>query len=162
MLDINELISKETRSGPTVVHCSAGIGRSGTFIAADILLKRKVTELQKKKEEEDFKEENNSEDSSSTALRLLKKIVEELREQRRGMVQTEEQYKFVYQIYKEKMSGRWGRGNNRFEQEEYLREVLDANKKESVDQLMGLATTSASWTKSPLHSPSYSAINVHS
>ncbi|XP_055592194.1 phosphatidylinositol phosphatase PTPRQ [Uranotaenia lowii] len=60
---------------PMVVHCSAGVGRTGTFIALDIVLQR---------------------------IQLEKKInifdtVKQLRRQRIKMVQTVEQYAFLYQ-----------------------------------------------------------------
>jgi len=40
------LIKKKKLSkqgSPTIVHCSAGIGRAGTFIAADLLIKKMNT-----------------------------------------------------------------------------------------------------------------------
>lgn len=63
--------------GPVIVHCSAGIGRTGTFIVIDLLL-------------DQIKREgvNCEIDIQRTIL--------ELRAQRSGMVQTEAQYKFVY------------------------------------------------------------------
>jgi len=60
-----------------VVHCSAGIGRAGTFIAIDMLL-RSITKGR---------------------LELLSPVMEsvmKLRLQRRGMIQTFEQYQFIY------------------------------------------------------------------
>ncbi|VDM10889.1 unnamed protein product [Wuchereria bancrofti] len=68
----------DENAGPIIVHCSAGIGRTGTFIVIDILL--------------------------SQIKRLgphcqidIPRTVQMVREQRSGMVQTEQQYRFVYQ-----------------------------------------------------------------
>ncbi|XP_065890896.1 tyrosine-protein phosphatase non-receptor type 11-like isoform X1 [Dysidea avara] len=63
--------------GPIVVHCSAGIGRTGTFIVIDILLN--VLEVEGIDNEID-----------------IQKSIMLVRAQRSGMVQTEAQYKFVY------------------------------------------------------------------
>jgi len=68
---------------PVVVHCSAGIGRTGAFFAVHITLERLKKHLQEKKEEP-FKFE-------------IFKTVLNLREQRTGMVQQPEQYRFVYE-----------------------------------------------------------------
>ncbi|XP_044758001.1 tyrosine-protein phosphatase non-receptor type 11-like [Coccinella septempunctata] len=63
--------------GPVLVHCSAGIGRTGTFIVIDMIL--------------DYLKRQglNSEID-------IQKTVQMVRSQRSGMVQTEAQYKFVY------------------------------------------------------------------
>ncbi|TGZ61872.1 hypothetical protein CRM22_007752 [Opisthorchis felineus] len=62
-------------SGPIVVHCSAGVGRTGAFILLDILLEQMRHE--------------KAVDVFSTVSRL--------RAQRNFMVQTEDQYAFVYE-----------------------------------------------------------------
>ena len=71
--------------GPVVVHCSAGIGRTGTFIIIDILL-----HLIRK---QGFDVEID-----------IQKSIQMLRAQRSGMVQTEGQYRFVYMAVKQYIS----------------------------------------------------------
>jgi tyrosine-protein phosphatase non-receptor type 11 len=63
--------------GPIIVHCSAGIGRTGTFIVIDILISLI-----------NFQGWDNEID--------IQKTIQLVRAQRSGMVQTEQQYKFVY------------------------------------------------------------------
>ncbi|VDP04488.1 unnamed protein product, partial [Soboliphyme baturini] len=63
--------------GPVVVHCSAGIGRTGAFIAIDLIL-------------------NSIKRNGLQCIIDIRRTVEMLRSQRSGMVQTEAQYKFVY------------------------------------------------------------------
>uniref|UniRef100_A0A8C5YD19 Protein tyrosine phosphatase non-receptor type 13 n=1 Tax=Microcebus murinus TaxID=30608 RepID=A0A8C5YD19_MICMU len=64
------------RSGPIITHCSAGIGRSGTLICIDIVLGLITQDL-------DFD---------------ISDLVRCMRLQRHGMVQTEDQYIFCYQV----------------------------------------------------------------
>lgn len=81
-------------SSPRVVHCSAGVGRSGTFIALDWL----IAELQ----EGGF--EGFGEDADP-----ISDVVDELRQQRMMMVQSDSQYNFLYdltkQLWREKEAG---------------------------------------------------------
>ncbi|XP_005161523.1 tyrosine-protein phosphatase non-receptor type 13 isoform X5 [Danio rerio] len=63
-------------SGPIITHCSAGIGRSGTLICIDVVLGL----------------------ISKDADFDISDIVRTMRLQRQGMVQTEEQYIFCYQV----------------------------------------------------------------
>ncbi|XP_036384166.1 tyrosine-protein phosphatase non-receptor type 13 isoform X2 [Megalops cyprinoides] len=64
------------RSGPIITHCSAGIGRSGTLICIDVVLGL----------------------ISKDADFDISDVVRTMRLQRHGMVQTEEQYIFCYQV----------------------------------------------------------------
>ncbi|XP_051788050.1 tyrosine-protein phosphatase non-receptor type 6 isoform X1 [Erpetoichthys calabaricus] len=64
-------------AGPIVVHCSAGIGRTGTIIVIDML----VDTINIKGVDCDID---------------IQKSIQMVREQRSGMVQTEAQYKFIY------------------------------------------------------------------
>lgn len=65
--------------GTIIVHCSAGIGRCGTFLAIQAV----VEKLKK---------------NIPLSMINIKAIVSSLREHRMAMVQTKEQYKFIYQV----------------------------------------------------------------
>jgi len=65
---------------PIVVHCSAGIGRSGTFCTVHSTIEKLRKDLQ---------------DNIDPKFSIVKNIIK-MRQQRPGMVQTKEQYMFVY------------------------------------------------------------------
>ncbi|XP_073797527.1 receptor-type tyrosine-protein phosphatase H isoform X2 [Danio rerio] len=72
---IRQHIESHFSTGPTVVHCSAGVGRTGTLIALDVLL-----------------QQLNREKAVGVAA-----FVQEMRLNRPLMVQTESQYVFLHQ-----------------------------------------------------------------
>ena len=72
---------KSKRTGPLVVHCSAGLGRTGTFIAIDYLKKQAKTDY----------------------IVDVPACVTSLREDRAKMVQTLEQYRYVHENDKMKV-----------------------------------------------------------
>ncbi|XP_070615325.1 tyrosine-protein phosphatase non-receptor type 11-like isoform X3 [Erythrolamprus reginae] len=74
---INKAHRSIPESGPIVVHCSAGIGRTGTIIVIDML----VDTIHRQGLDCDID---------------IPKTIQMVRRQRSGMVQTEAQYKFVY------------------------------------------------------------------
>lgn len=65
-------------AGPAVVHCSAGIGRTGVLIACDIGIQGIL--------------------QGDPKIDILR-IVSTLRQDRSGMVQTREQYRFIHQVF---------------------------------------------------------------
>uniref|UniRef100_A0A672LP84 protein-tyrosine-phosphatase n=1 Tax=Sinocyclocheilus grahami TaxID=75366 RepID=A0A672LP84_SINGR len=64
-------------TGPMIIHCSAGIGRTGTIVVIDML----IDTIDAKGLDSDID---------------IQKCIQMVREQRSGMVQTEAQYKFIY------------------------------------------------------------------
>nr|XP_061780963.1 receptor-type tyrosine-protein phosphatase beta-like [Nerophis lumbriciformis] len=81
---VRDYVYRSPGSGPTVVHCSAGVGRTGTFIVLDRVLQQS--------------------DSSDTLD--IYGCVFELRLHRSHMVQTERQYAFVHQCVRDVLRAR--------------------------------------------------------
>ena len=79
-------IKNECTSSPRIIHCSAGVGRSGTFIALEFLLAQlEAGAVSRAREKED----------------IIYDVVNRLREQRMTMVQSEIQYHFLYEVLRE-------------------------------------------------------------
>ena len=93
LLELLKLSAEKNKSpsNPRVVHCSAGVGRSGTFIALEHLLALiESGAIADAKDDED----------------LIYDVVNRLREQRMSMVQNETQYEFLYEVVKEQFRER--------------------------------------------------------
>jgi len=70
--------------GPVVVHCSAGVGRAGTFVAIHMTL---------------YQLEKLALSQSCAQFPInIKEVVSNLRSQREGTVQTVDQYIFIYKV----------------------------------------------------------------
>ncbi|KAI5612252.1 protein tyrosine phosphatase, non-receptor type 11, b isoform X1, partial [Silurus asotus] len=74
---VNRTQNSIPNTGPVIVHCSAGIGRTGTIIVIDIL----IDIINRQGLDCDID---------------VPKTIQRVRQQRSGMVQTEAQYKFIY------------------------------------------------------------------
>ncbi|KAL6707439.1 hypothetical protein ACN47E_004218 [Coniothyrium glycines] len=96
LVDISREKNDDNATNPRIVHCSAGIGRSGTFIALDWLNQ----EL-----------EEGALDSTPDDDDPILKIVEKLRDQRAGMVQSKIQFLFLYDVMRERWRERWIKSN---------------------------------------------------
>jgi len=79
-VSVNELEEKNPKA-PTVVHCSAGIGRTGTYIIINSILDEILIAQQK--------------NAPPPAFNLMK-IVHSVRSMRPGMVNAYDQYEFIY------------------------------------------------------------------
>jgi len=88
LLDLLKLSTDKNKkpSNPRIIHCSAGVGRSGTFIALEYLLAQV---------------ESGALADTEDKTDMIYNVVNSLREQRMLMVQTEAQYQFLYDVAKE-------------------------------------------------------------
>ncbi|CAL9682662.1 unnamed protein product [Knipowitschia caucasica] len=96
---VRDYVDRAPNTGPTVVHCSAGVGRTGTFMALDRVLQQL--------------------DSKGTVD--LYGCVFDLRLHRQHMVQTECQYSFLHQCVRDVLRAR----KHRSEQENPLYPIYE-------------------------------------
>ena len=93
LLELLKLCAEKNNSpsNPRIIHCSAGVGRSGTFIALEYLLAQVESgAILDTKEGED----------------MIYDVVNCLREQRMLMVQMEGQYQFLYEVIRDQLKDR--------------------------------------------------------
>ncbi|KAG7216988.1 hypothetical protein INR49_001642 [Caranx melampygus] len=77
LTQVNSKQAEFPNAGPMIIHCSAGIGRTGTILVIDMILE--------------------TIDTQGLDCDIdIPKYIQMVREQRSGMVQTEAQYKFIY------------------------------------------------------------------
>jgi protein-tyrosine phosphatase len=88
ILALMEITRKANGRGenPRLVHCSAGVGRTGTFVALEFLLGELLGGSW-----ENWEEQHPDQDP-------VFQTVNQLREQRKTMVQAYEQYAFLYEV----------------------------------------------------------------
>ena len=124
-------------NNPRIVHCSAGVGRSGTFIALEHLMREleagamvdyssSSSSSSSPTEENPIKNmspttttsssrDDGPRSSTSSAARngqdLIFDTVNQLREQRKTMVQADSQYQFIYQVMRKLWMDKY-RGSN--------------------------------------------------
>ncbi|WEW55189.1 tyrosine protein phosphatase 1 [Emydomyces testavorans] len=89
LVELTKITAEKAKSpeNPRIVHCSAGVGRTGTFIALDHLLR----ELRN----------GNLLDVTDDNIDTVFDTVNQLREQRMMMVYNDIQYQFIYDVLKE-------------------------------------------------------------
>lgn len=82
--DINALKNSVASTAVPIIHCSAGVGRTGTFIALDLMLQKFPN--------------CTASFSCNSNTDPLETIIRSLRDQRMMMVQTFSQYRFLYEV----------------------------------------------------------------
>ncbi|KAK4143019.1 tyrosine-protein phosphatase 1 [Dichotomopilus funicola] len=113
-------------SNPRIVHCSAGVGRSGTFIALEHLMRELEAGVLERWDdrvgaatddsllvggaagEQDGTGSSGDSDSNIGKGDLIFETVNALREQRRTMVQAESQYIFIYRVLRQMWLEKYG------------------------------------------------------
>jgi protein tyrosine phosphatase len=92
MFNIVDNIIKQTPNCPICVHCSAGVGRTGTFIALYNIYRDILHQLEDKK-------------SKRISFSLMN-LVRKLKEMRLYLVENDDQYKMIYQFISKLLNDR--------------------------------------------------------
>ncbi|EGD72786.1 hypothetical protein PTSG_04513 [Salpingoeca rosetta] len=111
----NGMLRRHRSRGPAVIHCSAGVGRSGTFICMDILYEMAL----------DGKEPLN-----------IRHVISRLREQRNFMVQSVDQFRFLYSAVREMLTAliAMARTTHKQQQQQQLKAIPEGRSREPTDQ----------------------------
>jgi protein tyrosine phosphatase len=81
-IEINKIVDENKKYGPIVVHCSAGVGRTGTFISMYFL-------------EKEIKKQLNDPKAKNIQFNIFN-LVRKLKEMRLYLVQSNLQYYYIY------------------------------------------------------------------
>lgn len=93
LIQLSRQKSSAVPGNPRIIHCSAGVGRSGTFIALEFLLAELAAGRMQ---------------GLSDSRDLVYETVNRLREQRMTMVQSDIQYFFLYDVLREQYEKMYG------------------------------------------------------
>uniref|UniRef100_A0A0M3K7G4 Protein-tyrosine phosphatase n=1 Tax=Anisakis simplex TaxID=6269 RepID=A0A0M3K7G4_ANISI len=74
--EVRNIVRKYAGKKPVIVHCGAGIGRSGAYVAAEMAINR----LQRNE------------------MLVMGELIKDLRDQRMGAIQNDQQYLFVFRM----------------------------------------------------------------
>jgi len=110
---VSTLRERCCRAGPAVVHCSAGVGRAGTFVAIHMILAQleRMSQL--------------SQPCSKLPV-SIKEIVARLRSQREGTVQTVDQYIFIYKVIADSVNLKRNSLKRPLESDHYILSLQDS------------------------------------
>ncbi|KAJ2992805.1 hypothetical protein NUW58_g2045 [Xylaria curta] len=97
LMKLSRTLNSSTRN-PRIIHCSAGVGRTGTFIALETLM-REIDEGAMDSIDGDTSDNNDD---------PVFRTVNNLREQRRTMVQADSQYALIYSVLRRQWLERHG------------------------------------------------------
>ncbi|WBW74193.1 protein tyrosine phosphatase Pyp1 [Schizosaccharomyces osmophilus] len=86
MINFLKFVNSYDRTGPLIVHCSAGVGRTGTFIVLDTLLRLPDESLR------------NFSLGTEISEDVVFQHIDYIRNQRMKMVQSFTQFKFIYDV----------------------------------------------------------------
>lgn len=94
---VTQVKSKEM---PLVVHCSAGVGRTGTYLALDYMMTRSKLLLPANKTHGTSQHQHHSSNLRDLTTDPIYELVLSMREQRMEMVQRISQYRYIYENVK--------------------------------------------------------------
>ena len=81
-MEMNKIVDENKKDGPIIVHCSAGVGRTGTFISMYFL-------------EKEIRNQLNNPKVNNIKINIFN-IVRKLKEMRLYLVQSDLQYYYIY------------------------------------------------------------------